>query len=91
MLISKHQHQKKMEIKKHRKCNNIRCLNCKSKISTNAKNDFKSKERCVSCFKIRFKNPYEYANRTDIWKQNEDGKWIKNKKKKDNWWYVIQK
>ena len=49
------------------------------------KNDFKHKTLCKTCWKAR---GYERENRQDIYILNDKGKWVKQKYKKDNWWYL---
>ena len=75
------QEERKRDIKKHRSKNDVRCKNCKCKIRP-SKNDFKYKKECKTCWKFIWNNQkYNWLNRKDIWKYDEENdKWIKNKK-----------
>tara|TARA_R110002012_G_scaffold316436_1_gene531378 strand:- start:497 stop:787 length:291 start_codon:yes stop_codon:yes gene_type:complete len=85
--LAKMKKQQKEKINKFRKDNDVRCKNCKCKMR-GIKNDFVSKELCKTCWKLLGTQKLYYDNRTDIYGKNEKGKWVKNKYKKKDWWYL---
>ncbi len=83
-MMRRLQKEQKKKINDYRKKHNVRCKNCKAKMRP-IKNDFKHKTLCKTCWKAR---GYERENRQDIYILNDKGKWVKQKYKKDNWWYL---
>jgi len=76
-------------LKKDRHDMDVRCLNCKSKLRL-IKHDFRHRRCCKTCYTAE---PFIYENRKDIYKQNEEGKWVKNKIRRKSitgfYFYVI--
>lgn len=75
-------------LKKDRYEMDVRCLNCKSKLRL-IKHDFRHRPCCKTCYKAE---PFIYENRKNIFIQNEEGKWIRNKIRRKSitgWFFYV--